>query len=111
MSKSAGTLIKPLTEAAVQRVYGGLAFADAWSQSVQNLPACLGITQEDKALIVQFGTGLGSSDTDGQILHCTMYQEFFKERLKAAKDKKDKKVKLYHSLGAFGGIALALFII
>lgn len=71
----------------------------------------LPLRQEDKELLISFGSQLGSSDIDGEMNKLAFYQDKLKILQKEATEKRDKLAKLYTSLGIFAGLALALVLL
>lgn len=111
LSRQENELTKSLTENCIIHIENGESFADGFCNEVDNLPASYGLKADDKELLKEFGRGLGVTDVEGQLAHCGLYKEIFTRRLNEVKEDRDKKVKLYRSLGIFAGISLALLII
>ena len=66
------------------------------------------LNHEDKALIAGFLNGLGSSDVEGQLAHCNLYQVRIENNLREAENRKNSLSRLYLSLGVLAGIAVAI---
>lgn len=88
----------------------GKPFSAAWEESVKRGTNDRGFLPGDVELLRSFGLGFGASDVEGQLSHCALYTELIGERLKNAREEKDKKSKLYQTLGTFAGIAAALVL-
>ena len=58
-----------------------------------------------------FISGLGRSDTDGQLSHCDIYIADFSRMLAEAKRDKSEKSRLYTALGAAAGLAVLILLI
>ncbi|HHV32107.1 MAG TPA: stage III sporulation protein AB [Clostridiales bacterium] len=89
---------------------GGMPFTVAWQDSVNAAAKEKSFLPGDIDLLRSFGEGFGASDVEGQISHCELYTELIGERLKNARDEKEKKSKLYLTLGVFGGLVAALVL-
>lgn len=85
-------------------------FIASWQAGVANGTKGRGLHSEDIALFNGFGEGFGASDVDGQLSHCAMYTQLVGERLKNAREEKEKKFKLYQMLGIFSGMVAALVL-
>ena len=88
----------------------GGRFSAAWDMGVTSGTKGRGFLAEDIALLRGFGNGFGASDVDGQLSHCTLYTELIGDRLKNAREEKNRKSKLYQLLGIFSGMAAALVL-
>ena len=84
----------------------GMDFFTVWQDGVDRS----GMSDKDKDLLNGFGRGFGTSDTEGQISHCSLYYELTSLSLKEAKEEKDRKSKLYQMFGIFSGMAAALLL-
>lgn len=58
----------------------------------------------------EFGEGLGVSDVEGQIAHCTLYAEKLEFLLRQARTEQTQKSKLYVTLGISAGAVLGLLV-
>lgn len=105
------TLLMLVLNSCVQADYSSTTLKQAWENGVELLPGNYGLGKDDKKLIKDFGNGLGTTDIEGQIKHCTLFEEQFSYKVKEIKEENHQKVKLYKTLGVFSGLALALFII
>lgn len=88
----------------------GTDFHTAWEAGVCAGSKGTGLTEQDRALLRDFGDGFGTSDVEGQLSHFRLYAELFGDRLERAREEKTSKGKLYLMLGSFSGIAMALFL-
>lgn len=69
------------------------------------------LSVSDYNIITDFFSGLGQSDTAGQIKHCSIYKEIFSQ-LRAKYEKDDlPKTRITSSLGLAIGIGLAVIMI
>lgn len=84
--------------------------AEAWSAGLRQRGGEDGFTPADRALLMEFGRGLGLSDTEGQRLHCETYRRFMGERREAARREAGIKGRLYRTLGLAGGACAALLL-
>ena len=70
-----------------------------------------GIEADDVEQCVGFLQGLGTSDIDGQQLHCSYYKEVFTSLLNEAKSELDSKGRLMRTVYLFFGAALFIILI
>ena len=89
---------------------GGEGFAEAWRRAVGSRAGAEGFSARDGELLLLFGDGFGASDTDGQISHLELYSGLFGEALDRAREDRDRKSKLYLTLGIFAGLSAALLL-
>ena len=82
-----------------------------WEESLKHIPSDTGLQDSDLKIISELGSGLGTSDVDGQIAHCEIYKSHINSRLCDAKDERNKKGKLYQMLGICAGLTVALLLI
>lgn len=82
-----------------------------WSGSLNKIPTSYGVTKDDINMLQDFGSILGTTDTEGQISHIQLYKTLFNSQLKKAENDYKTKSKLYKVLGFFTGSAIALMII
>lgn len=85
-----------------------IPFYSVWEDAI-----CADVTlsNEEKNLLDEFGSGLGTSDIDGQLAMIDIYKEKVCTLIESAKSEYEKKGKLYRSLGVLSGITLAVFLI
>lgn len=95
---------------AAARMEQGEAAAKAWKNAIVAHRDDNVFTKEDFDLLIGYGSGLGSSDIAGQLLHCETYRELFRDRLQKARAEAQTKGKLYMTLGVAGGIGVALLL-
>lgn len=105
------TLLTPMLNKCCEYLNSGLPFEASLEKSLSCIPASCGLTPQEKQLVLDFGRGLGTTDTEGQITHLDMYYKIFSDKLIQVKSEQSKKSKLYKTLGLSGGVALALLII
>lgn len=104
------TELKNLTfvSACKKKYTGNEDFLQIWRECVNAADICL--DAEDKSLLCSFGDALGTTDVSGQINHCKLHIKLFEERLKQAKDDKEKRGKIYTNMGALTGMFLAVIL-
>ncbi len=88
----------------------GKSFSAAWEESVAKGAKDSGFLPSDIELLQGFGREFGATDVEGQLSHCALYTELVSEHLRKAREEKEKKSKLYRSLGIFGGVAAAIVL-
>jgi stage III sporulation protein AB len=86
------------------------AWSDAWNDAVTKHAKDEGFFPKDLELLKGFGAGFGSSDTEGQLAHFSLYENLAASALDEAKKERDRKSKLYLMLGIFGGTAAAILL-
>lgn len=91
-----------------ERCGGGQNFCSAWNASVADRAGTEGFFAADRELLVGFGGGFGATDTEGQLSHCALYSTLVQSNLEAAKEEKNRKSRLYQTLGVFAGLAATL---
>lgn len=67
-----------------------------------------GLTAADRALIIGWGEGLGSTDVTGQLEHCRQFGERLAAQAAGARQQAAVKGRLYTSLGVAGGLVATL---
>lgn len=65
----------------------------------------------DLDILEKIGDNLGKTDVSDQINNISLYEERLKEKISKAKDEKNKKEKMYRSLGIICGIMLVIVLI
>ena len=86
------------------------SFEDSWKKSFKLCVKDLGISDSEESLIVNFGLGLGKSDTQSQINHCEHSLQTAKPYLKKLQSDYHSKGKLPIIVGTGFGIVIALLI-
>ena len=82
-----------------------------FEDNVNRISRSFSLTKDDKELLSQFGSNLGTTDITGQIAHTELYAQLFSERLDMVKSEELKKSKLYRVLGFSLGCAVSLLIV
>lgn len=86
-------------------------FPEAWSQSLaQTGSACLLSAQSIERLDA-FGRGIGTTDLEGQLSACVMYEKQFAAELEKSRAAYEKNSRLYLPLGMFAGLVAVIIII
>ena len=88
----------------------GRGWREAWESSVREEAKSEGFSKSDLDLLSGFGEGFGTSDTEGQLAHFSLYAGLTTDALKSAKQDQSRKSKLYLMLGSFSGILAALLL-
>lgn len=86
-------------------------FNEHWKYRIQSLPKSLSLTKADIELLLEFGSELGRTDVDGQLMHIELYKTIFEKQLSESENAIGQKAKLYKIMGFFAGTATALMII
>ncbi len=85
-------------------------WAKSWNGAVLAGAVHEGFSQKDLELLTGFGEGFGTSDTEGQIAHFSLYENLTSSALREAREERNRKSKLYRMLGIFGGTAAAILL-
>lgn len=91
--------------------FSGAGFEEAWCSASAEAAAGSSLTVDDLNLLCGLGKGLGTTDTEGQIAHISMYEELFRESYLAAKEEAKIKGRLYRICGVCAGAAFALLFL
>ena len=83
------------------------SFSDTWEKSVSLFPPD-GFTNEDIQLLNDFGSRLGTTDLDGQLKICCLYETLFDGQIHTAHSNLQQKGALYSGLGAVCGLFIAV---
>ncbi len=101
----------PFLAGCAKRCREGEAFPAAWKQSLEEHKRTLSLKTHDMEVLHAFGTGLGTTDVEGQIAHCTLYTGLLNEALQSARREKETYGRLTVSLGVLAGIGTAVLLI
>lgn len=89
----------------------GMSFNLLWNERINSIPVKAGLKNNDKKLLLEFGSQLGKTDVDGQLKHLELYETMFNKVLLQSENEIKQKSKLYKTMGFFVGTAAALMII
>ena len=89
--------------------YDNLPFDILWKDEVEK--CSLPINKEDILMLISFGKSLGTTDVDGQIELCNSFIQKFQISLDKYTLEKEKKSKLYISLGVLLGVGVSIILI
>jgi stage III sporulation protein AB len=92
------------------RMCKGECPSDAWENALRLHSDENALNSNDRELLIDFGRGLGTSDVEGQLLHCETFRGLIVDRLAKARSEVETKGKLYVSLGIAGGLGVALLL-
>lgn len=94
----------------LMKLDGGVPFDLSWEQAVcRTKPPEL--EGDDISLILSFGNSLGTTDRDGQLKLCGMYEELTMQRIAQASEKIKTHASLYSKLGIICGLAIVVILI
>lgn len=79
----------------------------AWSKSLSQSHHIGG---EDVCILYSFGENLGKSDADGQISNCRYHSQITSERLREAREKRNRYASLACGLGMLSGIGIFIIL-
>lgn len=97
-------------ELCAEKSLSGNGWQEAWESAVLEKAKDEGFSKSDLDLLRGFGAGFGTSDTEGQLAHFSLYAGLAEEALEGAKQDRNRKSRLYLMLGSFGGILTALLL-
>ncbi len=100
----------PFLKRCAEKCEAGENWDEAWKSAVMESAERDGFPRDDEDLFLNFGAGFGTSDTEGQISHFSLYLELGKAELESAKEERGRKSKLYRMLGVSGGVAAAILL-
>ena len=88
----------------------GVAFDESWCKSVQKTKPPE-LESDDLQLMLSFGKSLGTTDREGQLSLCGMYEEMVIEKINQARVKAKTHASLYSKLGIICGVAIVIILI
>lgn len=104
-------ILKPLFDQLSKSRCDNISFSELWINSV-----CVGakvykLKQSEINALADFGSKLGTTDTEGELSNIDLYTEVFLKSLENAMEDLSKKSKLYKTMGFFIGMSTALMIV
>lgn len=87
-----------------------ISFYDAWISGIDswsNQP----LNDEDISFLKNVGSTLGNSDIEGQLSSLELHKENLDRLLQKAISDRDKKAKLYRSLGVLSGTFISIMLL
>ncbi len=87
------------------------SFETAWKECVSDFPKKYRLSKRDYSLLEKLGSGLGTTDIEGQLEHIEYFRALFERQLGEAREDVARKSKLYQTLGLFIGVSAALMIL
>lgn len=101
----------PFISDVIENLENNYSLSESWNKALDRLPVGYGLSKEDKAIIMQFGCKLGTTDIYGQTEHCDYFKNMFQNKANLLKEDYAIKSRLYRTLGFFSGLAIALVIL
>ena len=95
----------------VEGLNRGVPFENAWNSALAETQKKMLLDDEEMSMMKNFGQELGTTDVEGQIGICKMYNELFEVRLEKAREKRYQCSKLYVGLGTMAGVGAAILMI
>lgn len=86
----------------------GIGANKAWTKSVEDNVKNTSLNKEDKEILLQFGSILGSTDKDGQINNIRHLIGQLKIQEQKSEEMRKKNETMYRKLGLLGGIAIVI---
>ena len=87
-----------------------MSFSDAWLKSIDEWQNNT-LRQEDLNLLKSIGTSLGNSDIEGQLCTIELHKENLDRLITTSIEEREKKGKLYRSLGILSGTFISIMLI
>lgn len=94
----------------LMKLNSGAPFDLSWQEAVKRTKPPE-LENEDLQLIISFGNSLGTTDQDGQLKLCGMYEELIVQKIQEARVKMKTHASLYSKLGIICGIAVVIILI
>lgn len=86
-------------------------FPSVWRKSVEGTKGKLSLLPEDIDILLSLADIVGASDVEGQLTALDMVETLLKKQREDALMAREKKGKLYRSLGALAGASMAIFLL
>ena len=87
----------------------GMSFPESWHKAVLESREYIGV--EEAEIVAGLCEVLGCTDLDSQLSGISYAKELLCTKLEEARERRDKYAKLYRSIGALAGIAVAIILI
>lgn len=101
----------PLLAEIVGRIPPNGDVRGAWQSALHDCGIEWGLSAEERALLCDFGDGLGTADIVGEVTRCEQYAERLHVCAKTAQQETARRGRLYTALGFCGGSAVALILL
>lgn len=95
----------------LRRTGGGEDFHSAWKSSVSMKENVRYLKKEDTALLISFGELFGTTDTEGQISNCRLHSELVRDKLREARDIRDRYASLFMGMGIVCGVGIVIVLV
>lgn len=100
----------PFLKQCAKRCEEGIPFPRAWEQSVEQQGKRSYLKEKDLSILYAFGSGLGTTDIEGQLANCQLHSKLVEESLQHARAERDGMGRLYSTLGILAGIGAAIVL-
>lgn len=100
----------PYLTACHELLAGPTAFPNAWRTAMRQSKGKTSLNDSDISHLLSLASIIGSSDTDGQLSAISMVEELLKRQRAEAQEAKEKKGRLYRSLGALAGAGMVIIL-
>lgn len=95
----------------ISKTENGATFHCAWAESISESRKLWLLLGESAQTLIDFGTGLGVTDTQGQISNCEYYKEVFSSELAVREAESRKSSKVFPQLGLLAGVFTLIFLL
>lgn len=89
----------------------GMSFEDAWNKALREYAASSALGKQELELLSAFAGAFGSTDKNGQTVHCSYFIEQLEQLVKAQRDISAKTARLYSALGVLSGLFLVILLL
>lgn len=86
-------------------------FSKAWGDALASAKPFLSLDDGDIEALSWFGSVFGTTDAQGQTANCERYYNLLQQRLECARDDKEKRGKMFTSLGVLAGAFFAVMFL
>lgn len=100
----------PYLETCCELLQGRTNFPEAWRGAVKQSKGKTSLTEADLAPLLSLSEIVGSADVEGQLSALSMVEELLKRQRQEAREAKEKKGRLYRSLGALAGVGMVIIL-
>lgn len=98
-------------EECIRKTENGTTFHTAWEESVLQSRRLKSLLGDSAQTLIDFGAGLGVTDTEGQLSNCEYYKDVFTSELALREAESRKSSKVFPQLGLLAGVFTLIFLI
>lgn len=98
-------------EECIRKTENGKTFHAAWEESVSQSGKLKSLLGASAQTLIDFGAGLGVTDTEGQISNCEYYKDVFASEFALREAESRKSSKVFPQLGLLAGVFVLIFLL